>query len=142
MPAITNITISDGAATPVAHTFSPIGKDDKGVIWLEQTTPAPLSPIGAYRIGYRQSKSLNVTGQGGVSKLVMTLALPKLETLGNNSAGYTPAPTIAYRNVARLEIDMPERSTGQERKDLRIFFANLLNNAFMQISMDNLQPSY
>lgn len=31
MPALAALTINDGQATPVAHTFSPVRLDEKGV---------------------------------------------------------------------------------------------------------------
>lgn len=140
MPAASNIVINDGATTPVAHTFSPIGKDEKGVLWFEQTAPVPATPLEAKRIGYRQTR--NLSGGLGVSKVIISLALPKAETLGNSSTGITPPPTLAYRTVARLEYDLPERSTAQERKDARVFCAQLLGNASVMSSIDALQPIY
>lgn len=141
MPAAANIVINDGATTPVAHTFTPIGRDDKGTLWFEQTTPSPATPLEAKRIGLRQSRNAGgVTN--GQSKLIITLALPKLETLGNSSAGITPPPTLAYRVSLRMEIDMPERSTSQERKDTRVLFQNFLGNALVLASIDTLQPVY
>jgi hypothetical protein len=70
------------------------------------------------------------------------LALPKLETLGNNSAGYTPPPSLAYRVVARLELDLPERSALQERVDTRVLFRNLQSNALFTLAVDGLSPIY
>lgn len=142
MPAASNITINDGAATPVAHTFTPIGKDDKGVLWFEQTNPVPASPLEAKRIGYRQYRSTS-GGTNGVSKMVLTVALPTLETLGNNSAGFTPPPTLAYRNAVRIEFDLPERGTKQQRKDLRTFVYNLLGAGTLPTgAIDDLLPIY
>ena len=141
MPAASAITINDGAASPVAHTFTPIGKDDKGVLWFEQTTPTPTSPIGAKRIGYRQSR--NAGGQSnGSSKLVISMAVPALETLGNNSNGFLSAPTVAYKVVMRMEVDMPERSLNQERKDTRVLFQNLLGQSVISGAIDALVPIY
>jgi hypothetical protein len=143
MPAAVAFTISDGAATPVAHTFTPIGKDAKGVLWFEQTTPAPTSPLEAKRIGYRQSRAFENGKQNGQSKIVITLALPKLEVLGNSSTGITPPPTLAYRNVARIEVDMPERGVEQERKDLRVLAAAILGTTLVGVNcFDKLQPLY
>ncbi len=143
MPAIANIVINDGAATPVAHTFTPLGKDDKGVYWFEQTTPAPANPLGAKRIGYKQDRVLD--GQKrltGESRVVMSLSVPTLEVLGNSSTGITPPPTLAYVEKARLEFVLSERSTTQERKDTRYLVYNLLMNGIAGSAIDNLQPSY
>ena len=143
MGAATNIVINDGAATPVAHTFTPIGKDEKGVLWFEQTAPAPVNPLGAKRIGYRQSRVLDPKGQlTGRSKVVLTIYIPTLETLGNNSAGITPPPTVAYVEESRHEFTLPERSVKQERKDTRVLAQNLLGNAQVVLAIDDFQTIY
>jgi hypothetical protein len=143
MPAAVPIVINDGAATPVAHTFTPVGKDEKGVLWFEQTTPAPATPLEAKRIGYKQIRGTSSAQRvNGVSKVVYSLALPKLETLGNNSAGIVPPPTLAYRTVARLEFDLPERSAAQERKDTRVLLTNLMANALVIANLEALQVTY
>jgi len=143
MPQIAAVVINDGAATPVAHTFSPIGRDDKGVFWFEQTTPAPTSVLGAKRIGYKQERVLDAQKQlTGVSRITYTLSVPTLETLANNSAGITPPPTLSYVEKARLSFDLAERSTTQERKDTRVLLANFLAHAMSVANVDTLQPSY
>lgn len=143
MASAANIVINDGAATPVAHTLTPIGKDEKGVLWFEQTTPAPVNPLGAKRIGYRQTRVLDAQKQlTGRSKLILTLSSPTLETMGNNSAGITPPPTVAYVEEVRIEMTLPERSTMQERKDARVLAMNLLANAQVVSANDSLQVIY
>lgn len=140
MPAATAFTISDGATTPVVHTFSPIGKDEKGVLWYEQTNPVPTTPMEAKRLGYRQTRSYD--GQLKNSKITVVLALPKAEVVGNSSTGITPPPTLAYRTVARLEVDLPERSIKQERKDLRVLLAGWMSASMSVAVIDDLQPVY
>lgn len=143
MPQVAAITINDGAATPVAHTFSPLGKDADGVFWWEQTTPAPANKLGAKRIGYKQTRELAAKSQlTASSKCSYTLWVPTLETLGNNSAGITPPATVAYREVARVEFTLAERSVTQERKDTRVLAANLLAHAMAIANVDSLEPSY
>lgn len=143
MPQASTVVINDGASTPVAHTFTPIGKDEKGVLWFEQTTPAPSSPLGAKRIGYKQVRAVGNSGLlNGSGKLVATLAVPTLESLGTNDAGLTPPPTLAYQEKARLEFDLPERGAKQERKDTRVLLANFLAHAMMIAAVDDLQPTY
>lgn len=143
MPAIGNVVINDGAATPVAHTFSPLGRDDKGVYWFEQTTPVPANGLGAKRLGYKQDRVFdNQKRLTGESRVVMSLSVPTLEVLGNSSTGITPPPTLAYIEKARLEFVLPERSTTQERKDTRVLAMNLLANAIATSAIDSLSPSY
>lgn len=143
MPQAANIVINDGATTPVSHTFSPIGKDEKGVMWFEQTTPTVTSPLGAKRIGYRQTRVLDSQKRlTGKSKATYMLFVPTLETVSNNSAGIVPPPTLAYEEVARVEVDVAERSSKQERKDTRVLAMNLLAAAMTVSNIDDLQPTY
>lgn len=143
MPQISAIVINDGAGTPVAITFSPIGKDAKGVFWYEQTNPAPVNTLGAYRLGYKQTRVLDVKKQlTGRSKVTYTIAVPTLETMGNNSAGIVPPPTVAYVEDVRIEFDLAERSTALERTHTRALIRNLLSHAGPIANIDTLQPSY
>lgn len=143
MPQIAAIVINDGASTPVAHTFSPIGRDNNGVFWFEQTTPAVSSPIGAKRIGYKQTRVLDSRKrETGVSRCTYTLSVPSLETLATNDAGFLPPATLAYEEVCRISFDLADRSITQERKDTRVLVANFLAHAMAVANVDTLQPSY
>lgn len=143
MPQAAAIVINDGAATPVAHTFTPLGRDADGVFWWEQTNPTPANKLGAKRIGYKQTRELAAKSQlTASSKASYTLWVPTLETLGNNSAGITPPATVAYREVARVEFTLAERSTTQERKDTRVLALNLLGHAMAVSNVDQLEPTY
>lgn len=144
MPQIAPIGISDGATTPVAHTFSPIGMDRlTGVFWFEQTIPA-VPVLLAKRIGYKQTRMLGDKSRQltGVSKCSYTIHVPTLETLGTADSGIPPPPTLAYREIGRVEFELAERSTAQERKDTRTLMFNLLNSAMATANVDTLQPSY
>lgn len=143
MPQIQAIIINDGASTPVSHTFSPLGRDAAGVFWWEQISPVPPNKLGAKRIGYRQTRELAARSQlTSSSKASYTLWVPTLETLGNNSAGITPPATVAYREVARVEFTLAERSLPQERKDTRVLAINLLAHTMAVANVDSLEPSY
>lgn len=143
MPQAANIVINDGATTPVAHTFTPIGKDSNGVIWYEQVTPVPTTPLGAKRIGYKQSRALDPKKrENGVSQASWSLHVPTLETLSTNDAGIIPPATLAYKEVARVVMDLAERSSKQERKDTRVLTLNLLGHAMSVSAIDDLQPTY
>lgn len=143
MPQAANVVINDGATTPVAHTLVPIGKDSNGVLWFEQTTPAPVSPLAAKRIGYKQTRVLDTKKQEtGTSVVSWSLQVPTMESLSTNDAGITPPPTLAYKEIARGSFDLAERSTKQERKDTRVLTANLLAHAMLVSAVDDLLPTY
>lgn len=143
MPAAAPITLGDGASTPVVHTFSPIGKDAKGVITYEQTVPTVSTPLEAKKLSYRQVRGTmagsKVNGQG---KFVLTVVLPRAEAVSNAASGFTPPPSLAYELKARIELDLPERSTMQERKDLRALVSNAMAFAAFGPQIDSLQAIY
>ena len=143
MPAAANIVISDGAATPVAHTFSPIGQDSKGVWWYEQINPVPTNALGAKRLGIKVVRVMERNRLTGNAKVTITVQNPTLETLGTKDSGLTPPPTVAYVNHARVEFDYPERGSLQERKDTRAFVAALTSATGPILSViENLNPVY
>jgi hypothetical protein len=143
MPQIAPITINDGAGTPVPRTFSPIGRDDQGVFWWEETSPTPTSQLAAAKISYKQSRGMRSSKQlNAVSKAVYALWYPTPETLATNDNGLLPPPTLAYEEKARIEFDLAERSTPQERKHTRVLAMNLLGHAMAVANIDTLQPSY
>lgn len=144
MPAVSNIVLNDGSATPVAYTFTPIGKDKKSdVYWYEQSIPAPTNKLGAVRLGI---KTVRATDFGKTldeqSHVSYSIHVPTLETLGTGASGTTPAPTVAYKEVARCMFDLAERSLTQERKNTRVFSQNLLAHAVAQANIDDLSPMW
>lgn len=144
MPQIAPIVINDGAATPAAITFSPTGRDAKtGVFWFEQTNPVPVNSQGAMRIGYKHDKDLS-PGKvlNTTSKVSYTLHVPTLEVLGNNSLGIISPPTLAYKELGRVEFELAERATAQERKNTRVLMLNLLGSVMASANIDLGQPSY
>jgi hypothetical protein len=139
MGAAANIVINDGAGTPVSHTFTPIGKDENGVMWFEQTTPAPASPLGAKRIGFKQIRVYDARKQlTGNVRTIVSVKVPTLETLGSSDSGITPPPTLAYQEISRMEFTSAERSITQERKDTRVLSMNLLAEAQVVAALDAL----
>jgi len=143
MPAASNIVINDGATTPVAHTFSPIGQDAKGVWWYEQTNPALANALGAKRLGIKVVRIMDRQRLTGSAKVTITVQVPTLETLGTNDSGFTPPPTVAYVNHVRCEFDFPERGNLQERKDTRAFIAALTSATGPILSIiENMNPVY
>lgn len=147
MPAFAAVTINDGQATPVAHTFSPIRIDDKGVasfydrsggiaIGFPKVTVSLREPISAVKSGTASDKNRNYKG-------VITIDVPKLEsTSAATGTGIAPAPTVAYVPAARVEFLLPERSTLAERNDLLAYTINGLSNATIKSVFQNLEAFY
>lgn len=144
MAAVTNIVLPDAQATPVNHTFIPIGPDQNGVWWFEDQSTA--SPIGYNRISLQIVKSGNPSPGSNASTRVnrvrMGIHTPKLETLGTSDAGFTPAATVAFVLRANLEFILSDRSSLQDRKDLRKYVQGLCGDAQFYAMIENLQGIY
>lgn len=143
MGAITTIVLNDAAATPVAHTFSPARQGLQGpnisVADFEDRASNGGIPVGYYRI----STSFSRPNKDRKSfRIGITMSVPVMETLSNNSAGIIPAPTVAYQPLAILDVVLPERSSVQVRKDLRKMFYELLNDPQVKKMIEDLDYPY
>lgn len=144
MPAVANIVLADAQATPVNHTFVPVGQDTNGVWWFEDQS-AP-SPIGYNRISVHVIRPANA-GAGAnagdrVSRVKIAIHTPKLEVIGNNALGITPAPTVAYVPRFNAEFILSDRTSLQDRKDLRKYADFLFANALITDCVENLTSIY
>jgi hypothetical protein len=129
-----NIVINDGAATPVAHTFSARGADMAMAVW---TNVAPGIGIGMEKatLSYRQDPSA-----AGSYKVEGRLTLPQMETISGSDGGYTPIPKVAFNCFAKVEFVMPNRASLQNRKDLLALTKNFLANAVWTDTVVNYDP--
>lgn len=145
MANATNIVLADALATPVNHTFIPLGKDANGVFWFEDQSS--VSPLCYWRISAVLIRPLP-GGPGAqstsdrVSRVKLTLHEPIPETLGTSDSGLTPPATIAYIDRVSTEYILSERSSLQNRKDLRKMNANLQNEAQIVAMVENLIPVF
>jgi hypothetical protein len=145
MPALANIVLADALATPVSHTFIPIGRDAKGVNWLVDQSQS--NAVGYWRISIEcvqpPPSVAGSSSNGRTYRVKVGLHEPILETNGDSSAsGIIPAPTVAYVPRAFADYVIPERSSLQNRKDLWKMFANLQDNAQIQSAVESLVTFY
>lgn len=127
-----NIVLADAQATPVNHTFVPIGRDKNGVYWFEDQSAA--NAIGFWKVSVEVTRPPVATaGQDSTGRTIRTrigLHEPTLETVSNSTVtGISPAPTVAYVARSFQEFVIPERATLQNRKDLRKMAAALVTDA-------------
>lgn len=137
-----NIVLADALATPVNHTFVPVGQDRNGVFWFNDQSQS--NAVGYWRISI-EVKTPSVP-RAGVSasaerayRYKIGLHEPVLEALSNSSSGLTPAPTVAYVPRAFTEYILAERTSLQERKHLRKMNAGLQADAQITTLVENLQ---
>lgn len=144
MPSLATVVINDGAATPVAHTFSPSNPDKNGTnYWYDRS--------GGIAIGFPEV-SLNVREplSGGkvstadrVYRVKARVVMPVMEVTSPTTAtGIQPAPTRAYELIANVEFVLPERSTLQNRKDILAYAKNLMAHAITTAAVQDLEGVY
>lgn len=138
MPALGNVVINDGATTPVAHTFSPVGIDGNAANFADRSGGIPVG-YGKLTIALREPTN----GGNGVYKASVKILIPTLEqTSPSTATGIQPAPTVAYTTTAHLDILMPARSSLQNRKDILAYVKNVLANATLVSVVENLENVY
>jgi hypothetical protein len=124
MSAFANIIINDGAATPVAHTFSPVKINADGVASLADRSSGISIGFPLITLNVRPP----VKGSR-VYKVTIRTTYPILEATSPSTAtGIQPAPTVAYTLTSNTEFILPERSSLLDRTNLLALHKNLLAN--------------
>lgn len=138
------ITIND--SVPAAHTFNPSQDNIKGVAYFYDRAVGIAAGYGVITVKLTEppsllSKSLASMGNR-LYKFEVRVMVPVLETVSNNSAGYTPAPRPAYVVQSKVEFWIPERATLLQRKDILAYTKNFLANAAVTNGVENLEGVY
>lgn len=132
MPQNTTIVINDGASTPLAHTFYPSKIDANNIATFNERVSGV--PVGYPTVTW----SLRApTVQSPAYKLVGKLTQPKVITT-TDTTGKT-VTSVDYTNIGTIDLVVSSRCTKQERKDLRVLLSNLLLNASIVSSVDDLE---
>lgn len=139
MAQAVNIVLADAKATPVNHTFIPLGRQGSWDMVFEDQSQS--SPVGYWRIYVRQKRP---TGKIAGSNIVTTISLqePVLETIAAAASGMTQPPTVAYVPRCDLEVRISDRSSLEERKTLRKMLTGLLGEAQVTALIETLTPIY
>lgn len=126
MSAIAAITVFDGAGTPVTHTLSPVSvsKTDNVItaVWRESNAALPVE--AQISLTLRQS-----TNSNGVVKSQFTMDVPVMESVsGQNAAGYTASPKVAFIDRNEWTSYAHPRSTVTSRRLARQLLVNFSGN--------------
>jgi len=130
-----NIVAFDGAASPVSHTFTGVGVTTRSgglpgnvvseisAKWREVT--ASTLPENAQA---RYTQTLTFF-KNGTSKKVCSVEVPVMESIsGQNAAGYTAAPAVAYTDrVEAVEWSSPRSAEATKRIATQLLI-NILGN--------------
>lgn len=130
MPQVTgNLTINNGAATPVAKTFAPVRIAPELSLFAEKTSGISA---GFTVLSVKSSPSSN---QRSTDRVDVDLDLPILSAIGGVSA-------VAYTLRFKSYFVIPKNATAGERADLAAYAANALANAVVKAPIKDLDPLY
>ncbi len=142
MPSAANIVLADAQATPVNHTFTPIGLDKDNTYWYEDAS-APAT-IGNWRISVKIARPAQpMAGQNSnerVYRIRIGLHVAVLANVSNSTVtGVAPLPTLAYIPRTFVEHVIPEAAVKLDRDNLNKMVPNLLLNAQIMAVLQNLE---
>ncbi len=129
MPAIAALTINDGAATPVAHTFTPVTTNGSVAKWADRS---PSIPAGFRTI---TEEVRDPSGNRTVHKITLGFYIPVVATVDS-------VDKVVRFNSAQVVFNMAPDSTLQERDDTLTYVINTLSHASVRTSVENLEPFY
>lgn len=142
MPALASLTINDGQATPVAHTFTPASRKDGIQSYLDQSGgvalgfPKITTQLAEPRGSHKQSSA------DRKYKCRVSIKVPVMETLGTSDNGLTPPPTRAYESDVHIDFVIPERADLAHRKDILAYAKNLLSDAMVTSLVQDLEGTW
>lgn len=142
MAARGNLTINDGQATPVSHTFSPNSGDGNvpGVSVISYEDRVSGIQVGFPTISISTRKPTKANKNYSVK---LTVMCPVLENVSNSTvSGIAPAPTVAYEAMSVINFVIPQRSTIAVRKDLLAYVRNCLANAVVTAAIQDLESPW
>lgn len=126
MSAIADIVVYDGAGTPASHTLKAVSVnrnlDVVTAEWRENHASIPVYAQVRCTMKLERLKS-------GVYRVESRVVVPVMESIsGQNSAGYTAAPKVAYENTMITVGMFHERSDAAGRRLVRQLAVNISGN--------------
>lgn len=135
MGAVSNLTIYNGASTPVARSFVPTRESADGFIYLDKAS----GTVVTYNKIVLGSKVPNAKSTGEKNfRVKVQVHTPIGEVLPANP----DLTKLAYTCRFSGEFVLPERSTTQDRKHLMAFVKNLMAHAILDSLVADLDSQY
>lgn len=131
---IAPIVLPDAATTPVNHTFVPNYVTGPKASWANQ---APLLPIGFETL---DMQLLDPSPKVSVYRVNVLMKLPVLKT--TTDTGGNSVTSVDYFLEFSGEMKIPQRSTLQNRKDLRKLVKGLHDDPQFIALVETLQHTY
>lgn len=134
-----NITVFDGASTPVVHTLVGDGvfRDKDGTLrasWKESLLSVP---------DYAQIRAITTKRKlpSGITRVAVRAEVPVMESVsGQNAAGYTAPPKVAYVDTVEVVGYFHERSTVAGKRLARQLAINLAGNIATTVTAATAGP--
>lgn len=140
MSAQANIIAYDGAATPTLHTLVPVGTsrektEGSRAEWRENILTLPKEAQVSVMTQIQMLKS-------GVERVALTVKVPVMEAVsGQNAAGYTAAPKVAFEDTIVVVGYFSSRSAAANRRLVRQLAANIFNGISTSVTPVTTGPS-
>lgn len=141
MPYV-DIVLADAEATPVNHTFIPMGIDKAGVYWFQDQSQANVIGYWAISIELKRPPPAapGQSSEGRVYRARIGLHEPVLANITNSTVtGVLPAPQLAYTVRGFQEYVLPERSALLDRENISKMMPLLLQNSQVRALVETLQ---
>lgn len=139
MSAIANIVVFDGQATPASHTLlaESVAREGKDVIATYKEALAGVPDYAQIRAIVKKTKL-----GSGVNRVSVRVEIPVMEAVnGQNSAGYTAAPKVAYTDTVETIGLFHERSLSTGRKSVRQMALNIMGNVTSSVVPASAGPA-
>lgn len=131
MSQMSTLTVADGAATPVNHTFSP--ETDSPPTWNDTDATKAFRHL-QYSLVITRKKAVS---SSGVNRIRVRLHCP----IGGDGVSL-PANEVSRFATADLELLLPAKGLKAERKDIRTLMRNILNDAQVIDIVDDLNAAW
>lgn len=138
MSAIANIVAFDGQATPISHTFvaESVAREGSTVTATYKEATAGVPDYAQGRITIKRAKL-----GSGVNRTSVRVELPVMEAVnGQNSAGYTAAPKVAYVDTVEVTGYYHDRSVIAGRRSARQLAINVSGNINTSVAAATAGP--
>ncbi len=135
-----NITVFDGAGTPVTHTLVGEGVERLSDGTLKATWKESLSGVP----DYAQIRAIMTKRKlpSGVFRVSTRVEVPVMEAVnGQNSSGYTAPPKVAYVDTTEAVGYYHERSVVTGRRLSRQIMINLMGNISTSVTPATTGPA-
>lgn len=136
MPAIANISLVDGKATPETHLFEPVSSTPPK--FRRAVSGQALIAQERMELGLKEAKTANAANIATIR-----LELPVSEVpAGGAASGYVAPPAIAHVQTVEIKFYLHSRSESSGRKDLRVLASNALKDPLVVALVDDLRIPY